>query len=112
MHLADDRRDVVLAMRFEPDVLQHDDLVIAVGFFKGALQQRHRVIAIAAEELGVGANDPVGGADEPLAIGIVTCPPDQGTDRFEGFLAVRPLYPQGLLGARFPLNRARRGVGD
>src|SRR5262249_54745879 len=38
VNAADDRRYVVFAMRFEPDVAQQDDLVVAGDFFEGPLQ--------------------------------------------------------------------------
>ena len=74
MDLADDRGDVVLAMRLEADVLQEDDLVIAVGLLEHALQQRHRVLVIAAEIFAVGADDTVGRAEQPLALRVVAGP--------------------------------------
>ena len=69
MHLADDRRDVVLAMRLEADVLQQDDLVIAVGLLEGALQQRHRVLVVAAEIFAVGAHTRSGVPSSPSRSG-------------------------------------------
>ena len=35
VNAADDRRDMVLAMRFEPDIAQHHDLVVTAHFFEG-----------------------------------------------------------------------------
>ena len=80
---------MVLAMRFEADVLQHDDLVIPVHLLEGALQQRHRVLVVAAEEFGIGAHDPVGRAEQALALGVVAGPADQRADRLERLLARR-----------------------
>ena len=98
MHLADDRRDVVLAMQFEADVLQRDDLVVTIGFLEGALQQRYRIHAIAAEELLVGAHDAVGSAEQPFAAGVVAGPAQQGANRVQGFLAGRLPRRDGLEG--------------
>src|SRR6185312_14139747 len=66
MRLADDRRDMVLAMRFEADVLQYDHLVIAVDLAEGAMQLLDGVAAVAAEIFLVGAYDAVGRAAQPL----------------------------------------------
>src|SRR5271157_1360738 len=109
MHLADDRSDVVLAMRLEADVLQHDDLVVSIGFLKGLLEQRDRVLAIAAEELLVRAHDAVRRADQPLSLGIVARPPDQRTNRLLGLFSGRPPHHSRLPGVR--LGR-RKGWSD
>src|SRR5437870_10244035 len=101
MHLADDRRDVVLAMRFETDVLQRDDLVVAIGFLEGALEQCYRIHVVAAEELFVGAHDAVGSAKQPFAVGIVAGPAEQSADRFHRFLAGRRRRAEGLCGTSF-----------
>jgi len=87
--LADDRRDVVLAVRFEADVLQHDDLVIPVHLLEGALQQRHRILVVAAEELGVRAHHPVRRAEQAFPLGVVAGPADQRADRVERLVARR-----------------------
>ena len=96
MHLADDRRDVVLAMRFETDVLQRDDFVVTIGFLKGALQQRYRIHAIPAEELLVRAHDAVGSVEQPFTARIVAGPAQQGANRVQGFLAGRLPRRDGL----------------
>ena len=90
MHLADDRGNVVLAMRLETDVLQRNDLVITVGLFEGPLEQRHRVLVIAAEEFLVGAHDAVRGAEQPLARRIIPGPANQRANCLLGLLARRP----------------------
>src|SRR5260370_32646065 len=98
MDLAYDRRDVVLAMRFEADVLQYDDFVIPVGVLERALQERHRILFVAAEELVVGADNAVGGAKEPFAPGVVAGPADQRAHRLQRLVAGRPADPDGLSG--------------
>ena len=83
---------------FEADVLQHDDFVVAVGLLEGALQQRHRVLIIAAEEFAIGAHHPVGRADEPLAGRIVAGPANQRAHRLLGFGAAGTRLVGGLAG--------------
>src|SRR3546814_3854197 len=63
MRLADDRDHVVLAMRNEADVAQHDHLVVAVGLLEGALQNLDWVDFVAREELLEGADNPCGRLD-------------------------------------------------
>src|SRR6516225_48874 len=110
MDLADDRRDVMFAMRLEADVLQRDDLVVAVGLLEGSLQQCDRILLVAAEELLVGANDPVRCAVQPLALRIVTGPADQGADRFLGLLPGWP--PDGGCDPGARLRHSKRRSND
>ena len=49
MGAADDRRHVVLAVRLELDVAQHDHLVVAADFLEGAAQVLARVDARSRE---------------------------------------------------------------
>jgi magnesium chelatase family protein len=76
MHPADDRRQVMLAMRFEADVAQHHDFVIAAGFLKGAFKIVARIVLVTGEPFLVGAHDPRRGGNKALALGIVTRPAD------------------------------------
>ena len=87
MDLADDRHHVVLAMRFEADVAQHHDLVVALDLLEGPLQHVARILIVAGEEFLVGAHDAIGRADQTFAVGIVAGPADQRADRLFGFLA-------------------------
>ena len=101
---------MVLAMGFEADVLQHDDLVVAVGFLEGAVQQRHRILVVTAEKFAIRAYDPVGSAEQPFPLRVVAGPSDQGADRLLGLGAARPGY-----GGSRPLGAAvrhRQGRGE
>src|SRR6516162_5025993 len=109
MHFADNRRDVVLAMRLEADVLQNNNLVVAVGLLKGLLEQPDRVLIIATEELLVGAHDAVRRAEQPFALWIVARPPDQGPNRLLSLFSGRPRHRGRLPAAR--LGR-RKGWSD
>ena len=87
VHLADDRRHVMLAMRLEADVAQHDHLVVAVDLAKRAPQELERVVVVAAEPVLVRADDASRRADEPLALGIVADPLEQRAHGCFGFFA-------------------------
>ena len=89
VHLADDRHHVVLAMALEADVGQHDDLVVAVDLLERAREHRLRVVAVAGEELLVGAHDAAGRLEQALARRVVAGPADQRADRVLGLLARR-----------------------
>src|SRR6202034_2688598 len=90
---------VVLAMGLEADVAQHDDLVIAAGLLEGALEIFARVVVVAGEPFLIGARHARRRSAQPLAVGIVAGPADQGADRGLG-LGARRLGQPGRLGAR------------
>ena len=79
--LADDRRQMVLAMRLERDVLQQHDLVIAADLLEGAAEMVRRILGIAARIFLPGARDPRRRVEQALAVGIVARPADQGAHR-------------------------------
>ena len=54
---ADDRHHVVLAMAFQPDVAQQNDLVVAVGFLERAFQQADGIHLVAGEEFLIRAHN-------------------------------------------------------
>lgn len=78
MHLADDRRHVVLAMAFIGDVAQHDQFVVAGHFFEGALQVGARFFAVTAEPVAIGFGHPAWGVQQAFAGRILTGPAQQG----------------------------------
>ena len=86
---------MVLAVALEPDVLQDDHLVIAVGLFEGPLEQFDRIDAITGEEFLVRANDAVGGTQQAFTVGIVSRPQQQGADGFFGFGTAGAFYAGG-----------------
>jgi hypothetical protein len=78
---ADDRRQVMLAMALEAHVPEHDHLVVAVGLLESALEDRMRLLVVAAEELAPGAHHAVGRAEQAFARRVVAGPADQRTHR-------------------------------
>ena len=90
MGAADEGNDMVLAMRVEFDVAQHDDVVIAFDLVEGARQRLHRVLLIALEELVIGLDHALRRVEQALAVGIVACPGDQRADGLFGLLLARP----------------------
>ena len=89
--LADDRRQVVLAMRLERDVLEQHDLVIAAHLLEGAAKVARRILAIADRIFAPGAGDARGRVQQPLAVGIVAGPADQGPHRLADVVRHRNL---------------------
>ena len=75
MRAADDRRHVMLAVRFELDVSQHDHLVIAGHFLKGAAQILAGIDGIAREPFTVCLNDAARRIEQPFASWIIARPP-------------------------------------
>ncbi len=71
----------MLAEADEADVAQHHQLVVAADLLEGALQIFARVDLIAGEHLLIAAGHPCGRVDQPLALGIVARPTDQGAHR-------------------------------
>ena len=57
MHAADDRRQVMLAMRLEADVAQHHDFVVTAGLLEGALEVFARIVVVAGKPFLIGAHD-------------------------------------------------------
>ena len=100
--LADDRREVMLAMRLERDVLQEHDLVIAADLLEGAAEMMRGILLIAARIFLPGAGDPRRRVEQPLAVGIVAGPADQGAHRLLDVVGHRD-----LAAARGPDRRLR-----
>jgi hypothetical protein len=68
---------MVLTMRLEADVAQHDDLVVAVDLLERALEEGLGVLSVAAEPFLISAGDPRWRGGEALAIRVVAGPTDQ-----------------------------------
>ncbi len=81
MRPAEDGRHVVLAMRDEADVAQQHDPVIAAALLEGPFQQPDRILVVAGEPVGIGAEDAVRRVHQALAAGIVAGPADQRPHR-------------------------------
>src|SRR5690606_26769395 len=86
VRLADDRRHVVLAVRLELDVAQHDHLVVAGDLLEGAGEVLVRIQGVAAEPVAVGTGDPRRGVQQALARGVLAGPAQQGADGILGLL--------------------------
>src|SRR6516165_1878759 len=80
----------MLAMRFEPDVAQQDDLVVASDFFKGPLQIVTGILEITGIPFFVCTSDASGCSDQPFAIGIVAGPANERAHRAFGLRARGP----------------------
>jgi len=87
MDLADDRRHVVLAVRFEAYVAQHDHLVVAVDLVERAAQKLDGILTIAAEPVLERARNARRGSFESLAVGVVANPQEQRADCGFGLFA-------------------------
>jgi hypothetical protein len=114
MRLADKGDHVVLAMRVKLDVAQHDDVVIARHFIKGARQHILGVLAIACEELIIGAGNPARRLAQALAVGIVARIGDERADSLLGLLArgADDARCTGMLGLRPGRQFLNRGVHE
>ena len=73
----DDGRHVMLAVRLELDVAQHDHLVVTGRFFEGAQQVLARVDGVAREPVGIGVDDTFRRVEQAFASGIFTGPAQQ-----------------------------------
>ena len=65
--LAEERGDVVLAVRFHVDVAQHDDVVIALHVVEHAREVCVGVFGVALEPFAIGVDDAAGGVDQAFA---------------------------------------------
>ena len=73
----------MFAMTFHADVAEHDHVVIAFDFFKGALKHFHRIFGIANAEFFPCARYAAGGANKPFTCRVITSPAQQ--DFYSGF---------------------------
>ena len=74
MGVANYRRHVVLAMRLEFDVAQHDHFIVAFNFFESPREKCDRVVFVAAEPVLVSAHNPLGRVNEPFATRVFASP--------------------------------------
>jgi hypothetical protein len=94
--------NVMLAVRLEADVAEHDHLVVARDLLKAAAQQQVGVFGIAGESLLIGAHDARGRIAQASATRIIASPSDQGAHCVLGF------RPRGFVLSR---RRAVSGPG-
>src|SRR5690606_25331752 len=69
-----DGRHVMLAVRFELGVAQHDHLIIASDFLEGSPQVIGWVAQVSREPIAICAHDALGRVPEPLPFGILAGP--------------------------------------
>ena len=72
---------MVLAMALEGHAAQHDHLVIAVDLAERLAQDLLRVLLVAGEIFAIGAPQAVGRLDQPVTVGILADPFDDGAER-------------------------------
>ncbi len=73
-------RHVVLAVALEADAAQHDHLVVAFGLLEGLGQDRLGVLAVAREIFLIGARHARRRLGEPVAVGVIARPADDGAE--------------------------------
>ena len=99
MRLAVERHHVVLAMRREADVADQHEIVIGLGFAKGAGQRIGGNFAVALIKLVQRRDDALWRADEPFAGGILADIGDQRAHRGFGLVARGPIVERRRRGA-------------
>src|SRR5258708_39772116 len=100
MRASDDRRHVVLAMRLEADVAQHDHVVITFDFLEGAGQIFFGILRVTREPVLISADDTARRIEQAFPQRIVACPTEQRANGVFG------------LGARwFYRSRPNQSVG-
>jgi len=81
VHASDHRRDVVLTMRLEGDVAQHDHLVVSGDLLEGAAQVGRGVDLIAGEPVAIRIDHPLRRVAQPFARRVIARPAQQGAYR-------------------------------
>ena len=89
MRLAVERHHVMLALRGEFDVADQDEIVIAGGLAKGAVQHLGRALVIALVEFVEGFDHPARRIQQTLAVGVLADIAEQGLHRVLGLGARR-----------------------
>jgi hypothetical protein len=113
MRLADERGDVVLAVRGERDIADQHRLVVRADLREGAVEHVGRALAVAAEQLFVGIDDAGRRLHQTLAIGIIAGERDQHAHGGLCLLARRPLSRRLRGGADVVGQwRSREGLDD
>src|SRR5688572_5769083 len=107
MGAADDRRHVMLAVRFELDVAEHDHLVVAGGLLEGATQILTWIDTVAAVPVAIGSYDTARRVAQTLAGGILAGPAQQDAHRIFRGCMVDGLFDRllRLRHSRLPFQR-------
>src|SRR5579884_4336450 len=92
MDAADDRREVMFAMRFKTNVAQDHDLVVAADLLEGALEIIPRIVVIAGKPFLIGAHDTRRRGSQAFAVRVVARPLNECT---RGSLGLGPRRPVG-----------------
>ncbi len=108
VRLAGERHHVVLAVRIERDVAHQHEIVVAAGLRERAVEHLGRAFLVAAEQLLIGAHEPLRRLDQALAVRIVADIGEQGAHRLFGLLARRARDGRHGRGAHVIRQRAFR----
>ena len=95
MDAADEGRDMVLAMRVELDVAQHDQIVVTADIHEGARQRFRRIVVIARKILPKGLGDAFWRVEQSLAAGVIAGPGEQYAHGGLGFFLRWALHHPG-----------------
>jgi len=71
---ADYRRHVVFAVRFESNIAQDDQFIVAFDFFECSLQELDGILAIAPEPVLVSQGDTLRRIEQAFTLRIITSP--------------------------------------
>src|ERR687893_1184388 len=93
MSFANDRGEMVLAMRDEADVAEQDHLVVAVGLVERGAQDFGWIVAVAGEPFLIGAAYSIRRAQQAGAGRVLADPAQERADRRLGLL-LRALWPE------------------
>jgi hypothetical protein len=88
---ADDRRHMMLAMRFELDVAQQHDLIVAPDLFEGSFQIFKWIFEITRKPFFISAHDMGGSSEQSFAIRTVAGPAKERAHGVFGGPARRPI---------------------
>ena len=90
MNAADDRCDVMLAVRFEPDVAQQDHFIVASDFLEGAVKIFAGIFEVAGKPFFVGANNAGRRATQAFPVRVIPGPLDERSHSSFGRCSRRP----------------------
>ena len=90
MRDTDNRRHVMFAVRFERNIAQDDQFVIAFDFLEGALQELDRILGIPPEPVFVSKDDALWRIAQAFAFGIVARPAKECIDGLFGLFSAGP----------------------
>lgn len=80
MSLTDDRHDMVLAVRFQTHVPEHDHIIVVIGLLEGTGEYLAWVSPVPLEKFLIGPYNSCRSIQQALSIGIIASPFNQKTD--------------------------------